>query len=124
MKATVPFKTRFQLLSRYPFEPGEMLPMKKFQEFGQVLALIWRTLFRMAYQESGLKGGPIMERANVCKTTGTDLFLDFTAKGFDFRLKGINVLKNNHRKFKTEPPKLHQKPVNPGLRMRHTYLYF
>ena len=39
MRVDVPFKTRFQLLGRCPFEPGKMVPMVKSQELVQMLVL-------------------------------------------------------------------------------------
>ena len=39
MRADMPFKTRFQLLGRCPFEPGEVVPMVKSHALVQVLVL-------------------------------------------------------------------------------------
>lgn len=38
-RAEMPFKTKFQLLGRGPLEPGEVVPMVKYQELTQVLVL-------------------------------------------------------------------------------------
>ena len=38
-RADTSFKTRFHLLGRFPFEPGEVVPMVKSQELVQVLVL-------------------------------------------------------------------------------------
>lgn len=39
MRADMPFKFRFQLMGRCPFESGEMVPIVKSQELVQVLVL-------------------------------------------------------------------------------------
>ena len=39
MRADTHFKTRFQLLGRCLFEPGDVIPTVKFQEWVQVLML-------------------------------------------------------------------------------------
>lgn len=43
MRADRPLKTRFQLLGRCPFDPGEVVPMGEVPGAGAGAGAIWRT---------------------------------------------------------------------------------
>lgn len=48
-----------------------------------------------------MRGGLVQEPAAVSITTGTNLYLCFIAKCYGFRFKGITILEDSQRKFKT-----------------------
>lgn len=74
-RAEMPFKTRFRLLGRCPLEPREVVPMVKYQELTQVLALSGGPSAGWPWHESGRRGGSVQGPAGVYKTTGPDLCL-------------------------------------------------
>ena len=95
MRADMPFITIFQLLGRCPFEPGEVVTIVKSQELVQVLASPGGPSAGCPWHKSGRRGGPMQEPAGVCRTTETHLYLGVRAKGYDFRLKGMTISKDN-----------------------------
>ena len=85
---------RPSILNRCPLGPGELVPIVKSQENASA-GVIRRAFCRLTLAPVWKGGGPVKEPAGVCQTYGTDLYLGVIAKGYVFRLRGMDILEDN-----------------------------